>query len=800
MRGDKIIKGGRRASTAIPVPPKEMDGVRNKNKTRMPQDNENIRALGSEESSSRSAKKEPAAARLNIPASAQWYNTDDILTSSEPLPAVPQSDLASLRTKAASLHASLPPPPSTSKSDDQFLTNVLTSGTLSDRLSALTLMAQSSPLHNTRALESLKMMASKKGREESLKALRAIVDWWVGGGAPDYKLKYFPDQPLNHPEVKDSHLVLWYFEDWLKKYFFSVLQLLEALSLDLLPYVRTQAMTLIFQLLDGKPEQEQNLLRLLVNKLGDSEKTVASKASYQLLQILQHHPGMKAVIIREISSLILRPPPRPSKPEPANSQSSSRNSNHHSRYYGIITLNQITLSSSDPQNVPGSLVDLYFKLFREILNETNVNPGLATGTNQSDKGTGTVAGAAKKRPGAKDYGPDRKGKGKTFGTTNAKVTGLAEFHEAEDANSKMISAILAGVNRAFPFAKLEGSIFDEHMDTLFRITHTATFNVSIQALVLIFQVTASKKTVSDRFYRTLYESIIDPRLINSSKQAMWMNLTFKAIKADTSHSRVCAFIKRTLQALGMHQPPFICGTLYMLGQLLDSTPGLRDMIYVPEGAAKRSVVSASSSPSKQEPHHSEAYDPRKREPQYAHAESTCLWELVPLLHHFHPSVSLHAKQILTSVQVTATPDLGLNTLSHFLDRFVYKNPKKPKPRGASAMQPMAAGNDEAGMVRLVRGVGEPGAGTVNEEGFWNKPVAEVPVDQLFFHKFFLNKIDKQKERAKKVAKRKKSGTGDSDDNGDVGGDDAPSLNGAHSEEGDSSDDSDDPRRLRSGRP
>ena len=51
-------------------------------------------------------------------------------------------------------------------------------------------MAQSSPLHNTRALEMLKGMAQKKGREESLKALRAIVDWWVGGAAPDRKLKY----------------------------------------------------------------------------------------------------------------------------------------------------------------------------------------------------------------------------------------------------------------------------------------------------------------------------------------------------------------------------------------------------------------------------------------------------------------------------------------------------------------------------------------------------------------------------------------------------------------------------------
>jgi hypothetical protein len=39
--------------------------------------------------------------------------------------------------------------------------------------------------------------------------------------------RYFRDQPLMHPAVTDSHLLLWYFEDWLKKYFFSILQILE---------------------------------------------------------------------------------------------------------------------------------------------------------------------------------------------------------------------------------------------------------------------------------------------------------------------------------------------------------------------------------------------------------------------------------------------------------------------------------------------------------------------------------------------------------------------------------------------
>ena len=67
--------------------------------------------------------------------------------------------------------------------------------------------------------------------------------------------------------MTDEHLVAWYFEDWLKKYFFSILQILEQFSLDPLVYVRMQTLSLIFTLLRDKSEQEQNLLRLLVNKL-----------------------------------------------------------------------------------------------------------------------------------------------------------------------------------------------------------------------------------------------------------------------------------------------------------------------------------------------------------------------------------------------------------------------------------------------------------------------------------------------------------------------------------------------------
>lgn len=43
--------------------------------------------------------------------------------------------------------------------------------------------------------------------------------------------------------------------------------MLEVLSHDPLPYIRVQALQMVFRLLEGNAEQEQNLLRLGVNKL-----------------------------------------------------------------------------------------------------------------------------------------------------------------------------------------------------------------------------------------------------------------------------------------------------------------------------------------------------------------------------------------------------------------------------------------------------------------------------------------------------------------------------------------------------
>ena len=137
--------------------------------------------------------------KFTFPPTSQWYSVIPLLPATTNLPTPTPTQTSSLLSKATSLHTTdaqnytASGVSTGSASDSQFLQKVLQSGTLSDRLSAMTLLVQGSPVHSVKSLESLKNMAErgkgKGGREESLKALRCIVDWWAGGGAPDRKLK-----------------------------------------------------------------------------------------------------------------------------------------------------------------------------------------------------------------------------------------------------------------------------------------------------------------------------------------------------------------------------------------------------------------------------------------------------------------------------------------------------------------------------------------------------------------------------------------------------------------------------------
>ena len=185
------------------------------------------------------------------------------------------------------------------------------------------------------------------------------------------------------------------------------------------------------------------------------------------------------------------------------------------------------------------------------------------------------------------------------------------------------------------------------MDTLFKVTHSSNFNTSIQALILVQQLIGVHQDTADRFYRTLYESLLDPRLLTTSKQTLYLNLLFKALRSDLNTKRVKAFIKRLFQVAPMHQAPFACASIYLVRELETVFPDLKHFIDqleegesdveetfrdVPEDRDARIQASTSrqgndSRVSKSTKLRS-AYDGRKRDPQHSNAEKSCFWELV----------------------------------------------------------------------------------------------------------------------------------------------------------------------------
>jgi hypothetical protein len=245
------------------------------------------------------------------------------------------------------------------RSEYGWIETVLRSGTVSDKVAAWTVLIQQSFVHQMIHLESLLMMASKKGRRESIMAIDTLKELFLTDLLPDRKLKSFEDHDLSSTRLTNEHLMLWYVEDRLKDWYLEFLRILEIAIHDTLYFYKSKAVNTLWSLLAEKPEQEGQLLGLLVNKLGDTEKKLCSKVAFLLLQLLEKHPNMNAVIVHEIDQFLHR---------------------HHlgdrAHYYAICFLSQILLRKQKDSKVANHLIKLYFRCFQQWMLKEEVESKL----------------------------------------------------------------------------------------------------------------------------------------------------------------------------------------------------------------------------------------------------------------------------------------------------------------------------------------------------------------------------------------------------------------------------------------
>ncbi|XP_072031232.1 CCAAT/enhancer-binding protein zeta-like [Amphiura filiformis] len=622
---------------------------------------------------------------------------------------------------------------------EEWMRKVVASGVLSDKVAALTLQTQKSPVHNANTLDTLLNMVRKKGRREALLALKDVKQLFLEELLPDdRKLKMFSQHPFleldkkSHGKLRDERdrcLLYWYFEAQLKQKYEAFVTSLETMCHDNVSAVKQKAVAAMEELLASKPEQEKILLTQIVNKIGDPDNKVASKSVYLLHKLIENQVAMKGVVVKAVEGLLYRV-----------------NVRAKAQYYAMCFLNQMILTHKDA-DLASKLIVIYFSFFKSC---------------------------TKKR----------------------------------DIDQKMLSAVLTGVNRAYPFAKVDDTKMEAEINTIFKVVHKSPFNIGVQALLLLKQVLGESYSISDRFYSAMYKKILDPTLDNSPRQPMFLNLLYQTLKADSQVKRNKAFVKRLLQVCESQQPAFICGALFLISELVRLKPGLKTIIQIAAGddddeehfvdiapesdvddkdddeeakkptqddatEDKTETSSGQDEAEQDRPsgsswvHHKVAsqdtkiqtYDPLGRNPLYCGAESSALWELQKLSKHYHPSVVLFAEALLRGDTITYTGNpLQDFTLMKFLERFVYKNPKQSeeteKGKGSSVMQPQTK-NYKPSVTRQM---------AVNSSTFINTPEDQIPIDELFFHRFF-------QQRGKRAGNTKVDNDDEDEDDDDLDGSD-----------------------------
>ena len=332
---------------------------------------------------------------------------------------------------------------------------------------------------------------------------------------------------------------------------------------------------------------------------------------------------------------------------------------------------------------------------------------------------------------------------------------------------------------------------------LFRVVHLGAFGVAVQALMLVAQVMDSRSVLSDRLYRALYTKLLDPQLPHSSKQGMFLSVLFRSMRADPDLGRCRAMAKRLLQVAVGQAVPFLCGATYLVSRIAQARQGVSAEVFVNGASAQKNgpdangnvtttattteataAAAASNTATDADAADAggdDAYDGTKRDPLHARAAGAPLWELPAACLHYHPSVQTFAATLAEGDAVKYRGDpLRDFTLMRFLDRFVFRNPKKKaSDHGGSVMQPRGAAAKSASA-----GSGVAGSRfTVNSKAFVNLPARAVAAEDAFFHKYFVAKQRQEGKRDKKKRDRDDRETAE----GEGGGEGGEELSGDEAE-------------------
>ena len=208
-----------------------------------------------------------------------------------------------------------------SDKDEKWVENTMKRGTLKDRVAAMSVVVGMDCMHKLYALDMLLDLAGcGLGGSDNMgvtpnsrvgqMASEALSDLFTNTLLPkDRKLISLDERPLYLYEgdrtLSPRVLLLWRYEEMIKMRYASYLTryLSRTLAGEDEPSKKSALATASILLMQI-PEGEEVLLTMIVNKIGDPARKIASAAGHQLRLTLEEHPVMINVVAREVSTAL----------------------------------------------------------------------------------------------------------------------------------------------------------------------------------------------------------------------------------------------------------------------------------------------------------------------------------------------------------------------------------------------------------------------------------------------------------------------------------------------------------------
>lgn len=359
---------------------------------------------------------------------------------------------------------------------------------------------------------------------------------------------------------------------------------------------KKQAILCATKLLCYAPEKEQMLLSMLVNKLGDPSKLIASKALHHLTEVSLKHPAMCGVIANETEKFLFR-----------------NNITEHAQHFALCFLSQ--LAPHGNVEVCIKLVNICLSFFKVVVNKGLINSKIMQAILLCLKHSiADVVQENQKNPGA-DCGLMSK---------DTQDTIYRLIHFANIKVSLQTLALLLQIITAMGFDANN--------------SHNRFYNALYKKLLDPELGTCGSKYAALLFHIVHRAIHVDRN--KARAQAFIKRLLQISLYLPTSMTCGCLIIiSKILRARSeLNRIEFYSATVVAKSEQTDAADQ-NDAESVP---ANETVATEKTN---------DPYDPFHRVPEFAGAQYSMRTELSALQRHYHPTVRVFAQNIIESMSI-----------------------------------------------------------------------------------------------------------------------------------------------------